>query len=483
LLVRTQTSTGLVLFLIAISVFAQPPANILQQAGQDMDAGQYPRAETRLLAALEADPDNGSLWFLLGIARAQLKKIDPAIQAFEKALPLAADQAPVYFNLGLLHMQKQDLAQAEDAYHRGLALDSSNAPANQNYAFLLMQQGKFHEALIPLERLKGMTPRDVSVRASLILAYLKSGSKVEGGTEIDDIMQTHVATLAQGLELATLLDHEGDADAGRRVLEALVNSWPASAQAHGELGLILAEKEEFSQASQELSEAVHLDPDSVKYSVAYGEALMRSGQYPAALKFLLTVQNRFGKEPKLRYQLALTHMYLLRFPEATSELDSLARELPDSARVRFLLAGCYEVQGELQKAEESYRKAIQLAPEEPGYYRALGSLLQKQGSAQLGDAMQLLRKALALDPSDADSRVVLASCLEKQGELEQAATLLEQAVGSEPSSRRAHTALAELYLRQRRLDRAEQEQAIAARLEDQKIKEWDVWRPQAAAGP
>lgn len=483
MLMGTQTITGIVLFFLALSAFAQSSAGVREQAEQEIAAGQYSRAEARLLAALGTDPANGSFWFLLGVSRVQLNKTDPAIEAFQKALSSGIEQAPVYFNLGLLLMQRHDLAGAEDAYRRGLALDSSNAAANQNYAFVLMQQGKFREAVMPLERLKAMTPHDVSVRASLIQAYLKSGSKAEGGTEIDDLVRTHVATLPQGLELATLLDDAGEADAGRRVREALVSSWPTSAQAHGELGLMLTRKEEFAQASQELSEAVQLDPDSVKFSVAYGEALMRSGQYPAALRFLLTVQNRFGKEPKLRYQLALTHMYLLRFPEATSELESLARELPDSAKVKFLLAGCYEVQGELQKAEETYRIAIQLAPEAPGYYRALGSLLQKQGPAQLGDAVQLLRKALALDPNDADSKVFLARCLEKQGELEEAASLLEQAIGSAPASRRAHTALAEIYLRQRKLDRAEQEQAIAARLEDQKMNEWDVWRPQAPAGP
>lgn len=324
---ETRTIMGIVVFLLGLSAFAQPSAGVRELAEQEITAGQYSRAEARLLAALGTDPDNGSLWFLLGVSRIQLNKTDPAIEAFQNALSSGIEQPPVYFNLALLLMQKHDLAGAEDVYRRGLALDSSNVPANQNYALVLMQLGKFREAVIPLERLKTAAPHDVSVRASLIQAYLKSGSKVEGVTEIDDLMRSHVVTLPQGLELATLLHDNGEADAGRRVLEELVNFWPASAQAHGELGLILTRKEEFAQASQELSEAVQLDPDSAKYAVAYGEVLMRSGQYPAALRFLLSVQNRFGKDPMLRYQLALTHMYLLRFPEATSELESLVREL------------------------------------------------------------------------------------------------------------------------------------------------------------
>ena len=98
--------------------------------------------------------------------------------------------------------------------------------------------------------------------------------------------------------------------------------------------------------------------------------------------------------------------------------------------------------------------------------------------------IQLLRKALALDPTDAESKIVLARCLEKQGELEEAAGLLEQAVASDPASRRAHSALAELYRRQKKLAQAEQEQLIAAKLEDQKItKEWDIWGHQTTGDP
>jgi tetratricopeptide (TPR) repeat protein len=472
LLPQRRTISGWLFLLFAVPVFGQsaaaPDASLSAEAG--------------LLDALKADPGNGSLWFQLGVVRAQKSQIDTAIAAFEKALPLTSEPSGIYFNLGLLHLQRHDVAAAEDAYRLGLALDSSNIPANQNYAFLLMEQGKFREAVAPLIALKAASPHDVSIRASLIRAYLQSGSTVEANAEIDALKEFSIATLPQYLELAKVLLDEREPDASQRVLAAAVGLWPASAQAHGELGLLLTRRDGFDTASSELKQAVSLDPSSPKYSIAYGEVLIRSGQYPAALDFLSAARQRFAGEPKLLYQIALAHMYLLRFPEATAELEALAPTLPDSSRVKFLLAGCYEVQGDLKKAADTYRSAIQLAPHEPGAYRALGSLLEKQGAGQLEEAVRLLRKAAALDPSDGDTRVVLARCLAKQGQFEEAAALLEDAVRTHPSSRRAHSALAELYLRQRKMDRAEQEQMIAAKLEDQKMQEWDIGRMQIA-GP
>jgi Flp pilus assembly protein TadD len=484
LLTRVRASTGVVLCLFAMPMLAQSTATPAGQAERDMRAGQFSRAEVELLNALKRDPQNGSLWFLLGVTRAQLKKTDPAIEAFEKALPLAPEKAPVYFDLGLLYMEKNDLAKAEDAYSRGLALDPSNVPANQNYAYLLMQQGSFQQAIAPLKRLKEMAPSDAPSRATLVEAYFKAGMKDKGEDEVNELLSSHLFTLSDGLALAKLLLADGETDSAQRVLESLTSSWPTSAEAHGELGLLLNEKEQYREAAEELGQAVQLDPNSEKYSLGYGEALLSSEQYPVALQFLLGAEKRFVNQPNFPYQLAITDICLQRFSEAISGLENLERERPDSGKVQFLLGGAYELTGELLKAEDHYRSAIQLNPQEPTYYRVLGSMLQKQGPEHLAESIQLLRKALTLDPTDAESKIVLARCLEKQGELAEAAALLEQAVASAPASRRAHSALAELYRRQQKLAQAEQEQSIAAKLEDQKItKDWDIWGPKSAGGP
>lgn len=484
LLKRTCVSTRVALWLFALSVFVQLSAALFGQDKREMTASQYARAESELTRQLRTNPQNGSLWFLLGVARAQLKETDPAIEAFQRALPLTAEKAPIYFNLGLLYMEKNDPAKAVDAYNRGLALDPSNVPANQNFAILLMQNGKFREAIPPLERLKESSPADVSVRASLIEAYLKAGMKDKAENEIDALLSTHVVTLPQALAVAKLLTAHQESDLAERVDEYLINTWPNSAEAYGELGLMHTEDEQFKEAAKELRRAVEIDPDSEKYSLGYGEALLSSEQYPVALPFLLDATKKFPNQLNFQYQLAVTDLGLQRFPEAISVLETLASKKPASGKVQFLLGGAYELAGELQEGEDHYRKAIQLAPQEPSSYRALASLLQKQGPEHLDESIQLARKALALDPSDAETKIVLARCLERHGHLDEAAALLEQAVASEPASRRAHTALAELYRRQQKLAQAEQEQSIAANLEEETItKEWTIWGRRTTGGP
>jgi tetratricopeptide (TPR) repeat protein len=472
------------LCLFALSLLTQSPDMLLSQAGRELKAPQYSGAESELLGKLKSDPMNGSLWLSLGVARAQLKETDSAIEAFERALSLLPQKAAVYFDLGRLYMEKKDLAKAAEAYGRGLALDPSDIPANQNDAFVLTQRGEFREALAPLERLRKLMPDNVSTRASLIDAYLKAGLKDEGENEIDSLMGSHVLTLPEGLALAKLFAARQEADAARRVLEAMQSTWPNSAEAHGELGLLLIEKEQFKQAAQELRQAAQLEPDSEKYSEGFGEALLNSKQYAVALTFLQNAVKKFPNRLNFQYQLAFADVGLQRFPEAVFVLETLASKRPDSGKVQFLLGGAYELEGDLKKGEDHYRSAIQLAPEEPNSYRALGSLLQKQGSEHFAESTELLSRALALDPTDVETKVVLARCLEDQGELDKAAVLLEQAVASEPALLRAHTALAQLYHRQKKPALAEHEQAIAAKLEGEKIsKEWDTSVPKSTYGP
>ena len=470
--------------LAALTSSAQSPEVLVQRAQEDAQAGRYSQAEKELSEATALGITKWNLWYNLGLLRVQLGEKETAVKAFEKAHELDQQQAPPFFGLGLVYMKDADYKKALEAYRDGLARDPNDVAANKNYAILLTQNGDFRDAVEPLKRLKSLQPADVSARATLIQAYLRAGSKSEAEYEIDDLLNSNIFTLPQGLALAKLLLADRETDSAQHVFESLKSSWPNSAEAHGELGLLLSEKERFKDAARELGQAVQLEPNSEKYSLGFGEALLNSGQYTIALPFLADAEKRFPNQVNFQYQLAFADVSLDRQQDAISILENLAKERPGSSKVQFLLGGAYELSSEWQKAEEHYRTAIQLNPQEPGYYRALAVLLQKQGPEHVAECIQLLKRGLVLDPADVESKIVLARCLEQQGTLDEAAALLEQAVASEPALRRAHTALAEVYRRQKKLAQAEQEQAIAAKLEDKKItKDWDIFGTKPTGAP
>jgi len=104
--------------------------------------------------------------------------------------------------------------------------------------------------------------------------------------------------------------------------------------------------------------------------------------------------------------------------------------------------------GKLDQAEESYRRAIEINPEEPVFYIALARVQVFGGKAQ--EAETNARNALLIDPASASARAVLGWALDFQGRdhLVDAQEELERALNTDPNSALAHAYLAEVLIDQ-----------------------------------
>lgn len=464
-------------------LLGQNSDSLVRQAEEDFHAGLYSRAATEFSRAVEAEPSNWNLWCNLGLTRIQMGDNDLAIRAFETARRLAPNQAPAYFGLGLSYLKQGTDEKAVTAYRSGLAFDPNDIGANQNYAFLLINRGNFRDAIEPLKRLESLQKDDVPTRATLIEAYFKSGMKQEGEDEIITFLNSHSASMQQELSLGQLLIADGQDRAAEEVLHHAAASWPEAAQAHGDLGLLLTQQGKYEPAVAELGRAAQLNPESAQYTLGLGEALLRWRHDPIALQYLLAVQPRFGMLPAFKFELGLAYFYLTRFPEALKEFQSLAQELPNSGKVHYLLGATYQEIGDLEEAEEHYRKALAFEPNQASYYVALASLRKKTDPSDLSESVSLVEKALTLSPQDEQAKLLLASCLEAQGKLTESQTLLEDVIKSDPDSRVAHVALAKIYFRQKKIEQATEQESLAAKLEQQKQDEVSPWGPGGLGRP
>jgi tetratricopeptide (TPR) repeat protein len=480
---RRAVILGVCPLLLAVALLGQSSGVFVSKAQEDIKAGRYSQAEEDLSRAVAADPANWKLWNNLGVVRIQLGESESAIKAFERARRLAPQEAPPYFGLGFAYMKTSDYEKALEAYRGGLARDPNDVVANQNYAFLLTQNGDFRDAVEPLKRLKSLQPEDVSTRATLIDAYLKAGMKNEGEDEINQFLSAHIATMQEELSLAKLLLADGQGSPAVEVLRHTAATWPEAAEPHGELGLLLTKGQQYEAAVSELGRAAQLDPNSAKYALGLGEALLRWRHDSVALQYLLAVQTKFAKVPLYEFELGLAYYYLTQYPPALKEFENVAQEQPKSSQVQYLLGGTYQALGELDKAEDCFRKAIALKPDEASYYLVLASLLKKVHPADLTEPVSLSEKALALSPDNEDVKLLLASCYQTQGKLAEAQALLEAVVTSDPDFRAAHVALAQVYFRQKKVKDAQQQESIAATLEERKQNEISPWGPGGVGGP
>lgn len=444
-------------------------AALWQEARAALDRGQYAGAKRLLSEATQINPRDPALWFHLGVACGELNQVDDAIHALEKARELAPDRAEVDFDLGLLYWKRGDVGKAKESYRTGLALDPGQSGALQNYALLLMKTGESDRAIEPLLALKKVPGLSLASRVSLIECYLKTKDLESVKRETDELLQSGLAPPADQTALAAVLIQGNDPAAAGQVLRNSLRLDPNQAKAHAALGVVLMDRKNYEDAAKSLEAAVNLAPDSAEFAMAFAESLLLWNRPTTMLVFLKSVEPRFKALPEFQYKLALAYYGVQEFSNAVATLENLLTTNPRRQdQIYYILGNSYFTMGKFDRSEAAFRKAIELNPKEPDYYENLATLLRKQGSSRLDDAMIQLQKAAAFAPSDPRLTFQLGLAYEAKGDWKEAAALLEKTVREQPGLVPAHVALARIYFHLGKRPEGLREKALIASLEQKK---------------
>ena len=215
-----------------------------------------------------------------------------------------------------------------------------------------------------------------------------------------------------------------------------------SAEAHAELGDLLADANDPRAAFFQLETALRLQPDALE----------------------------------TRRQLVDVAMRLARYRDAKLHLEQhLIPQQPGEARLYWLLGQCEAGLGNHAAAVEHFAQAVKLAPKEPEYAASLAGLLSDELN-QADRARSVLDALVAANPQDADSFVARGQWLLSRGrqlsaeQREHAATLFDAAwqdasaaITLQPTEAATAIFAAEAGVAADELDQAEQ--VVAAAIE------------------
>lgn len=469
----------MIAWLIFVCAFAQAPGPeaVARQAVDDFRAGKYADARDEFRRALQQAPQNAALWAYLGLAEGNLNNLRDAIADLQKARSLAPQDPQILFNLAALYAQTDNPDRALEMYGQGLVLEPNDPSANQNYALLLMNKGQFKQALLPLQKLRVLRPDQLPVRVSLIECQMKAGLREEALQELRAFLDTSTLTIHDRLKTAGVFTESHVPEAAEIVLKDTVRRYDESAEAHGGLGKLFLDRNQYEDAVTELGRAVQLAPDTPKYSLALAEALIQWKHFSTALNFLKAVQPKFGTLPEFRYRMGLTFYSLNLYPQALVEFEALARDHPNMDVAWFFQGNCWANTGKLDQAEVYYRKAISLNNHNAAYYAALGQVLRRGDQDRTKEASSAFESALALDPNEVTAQEGRALCYERMQRYVEAQQLLERVIRQHPELVQAHLSLARVYYKLHKDSDGNREKAIAAQLQVQQSA-----KDQASAG-
>ena len=235
-----------------------------------------------------------------------------------------------------------------------------------------------------------------------------------------------------------------------------------SSFAHNNLGLALAERGAFAEATNEFRKAVQIDPAFVEAQTNLGNFLAQQG---AAEEGISHLRQALAIDPAFANAHNTLGNILADSGESDSAIEHFRKALeknPNSAMTYYNLGRTFAKRGDLEAAKESYRKALNLNPLDPDVHNNLGLVLESQGS--LPEAVAQFRDALRVDPRYAKAYYNLGKLLAGQGNLNGAVENFRQALQMQPGSAEIHQQLARALAQQGKKEEAVEHYQEALRL-------------------
>jgi Flp pilus assembly protein TadD len=137
--------------------------------------GQWADAIVQWRKALEMDPDNAQVHFLLaGSLTANNQKSD-AIKEYRKACELDPHQEGWFAHLAVSLAQAGDTEGAIANFRKSLELDPSSAEVETVFGTVLAERGRIEEGLQHMRKAVELSPNSARARANLATALSKTG--------------------------------------------------------------------------------------------------------------------------------------------------------------------------------------------------------------------------------------------------------------------------------------------------------------------
>jgi tetratricopeptide (TPR) repeat protein len=310
------------------------------------------------------------------------------------------------------YLQEQKPQLAIPVLRQIVALDSKDVNAQANLGVLLHFQGKYDEA-IPHLRASLLLQGDLwRIQALLGIAEKRTGNPSQALGNLEQAfsnLDKDKIGIQVGLELIEI--HTAAAQFEKALAVAVKLGQLAPSDPRVQLATYQIARQTMDQAMLNMMLAA---PDSAEMHMMMAGELVREGNQTNAV-------GQYREAIRLNPSLPGVHF----------ELAELMRTSPDPAISA--------------QAEAEYKAALEINSYDALSWRQLGGIMTAKGDFKAAE--EHYRKALALQPNDAEAKTGLAIVLISTNRTDEAMSLLESAVKDDPTNMTAHFRLSGLYRR------------------------------------
>ena len=293
-------------------------------------AGQLVQASRAFKNAAIADPGRADCWFNLGETYRRLENHPAAINALKKATKLNANNASFIYTLGNAFLSGGFFNKAVEAYQSALALEPGNIEYKNNLGVALRKVGKLSKAVQIFKDILASNTKYAAAHNNL-------------GLTLSELEKTSEAIIAY--------------------LSAL-NIAPDYSDASLNLADLYFEKADFENAVACLNKAIARDNGNTSLLIKLSLVLQKQGRLEEAKSILTDSSVSTNTTTSISTALANILRDIGDFEGSIEILYKLGREDPGYPTKQANLGLVYQHQGELIKAERSFRKALEKNPDD-----------------------------------------------------------------------------------------------------------------------
>ena len=392
-------------------------------------AGAYSRA-------LELEPNNLAYRKALGQSYLQSRQYDKALDQFQIVIRANPQDGEAYLRLGQVYRAQHRYALARENLDKALELFPDNLDIQYNRALLAEAEGKIPEAIAIIENIldstaandsSTYTPQELSNRGIFLE---KVGFLHRDRGDFAAAEETFRRMLALGGEVAI----------------------------RGEVHLIgtYRENRQYDRALEASEKAVQAYPDSQAVATEHASLLASMGDVAGAVALLQPFLKSTQGDRGIWLVLAQIHLRAKQFEqarEAVSHAKELSQSKEETEYIHFLYGSIWERQKQFGRAEEEFRKALDLNPNSAMTLNYLGYMLADLG-IRLKESVSYIQRALQIEPNSGAYLDSLGWAYYKQDRLDLAEQYLRKAVERLPADPTIRDHMGDLYYRSGRIREA-----------------------------
>ncbi|MGB8260044.1 MAG: tetratricopeptide repeat protein, partial [Terracidiphilus sp.] len=420
----------------------------------------------RIIENVAVNDRTPKMEYALGAAYDQLKRPKDAIAAYQRAADMAPGDLRTLGSLAQALLADNQLDSALKAYRELSDADPEDAGALIHITEILRRQGKYEEALTTVRKVGRHSGDTLEIGYKLEAGY-NEGLLLDVLGRFDEAVQVYermveLTAHANGAytseeknnrgifleRVGALYEEQNKTDQAIAVFQKMIELGGETAL-NGYRGQIGAytQAHQLDKAVETARKAVEANPKDRDLKLILASELADAGKTDEGLAMARSLLANNDDDRPVWLALGQMEVRARRWKDAEDAFNragALTTKKEDRVYLCFLRGEWAERQKHLEPAEQFFRQALDLDPDNAMTLNYLGYMLADKG-ARLPEALKMIRKAVELEPMNGAFLDSLGWAYFKMGEYELAEENLRQAVDRDRSDPTVHDHLGDLY--------------------------------------